>query len=469
MAAVDSPLRLLSAAAAAADPAPIARDGRNAVLYALGLQGFGALFAWNAIITPISYYELRFAASPFRDSFESLLSVTFTATALAAVLVLQVVQHRFSLRALIIASLSVQLGVFLVLTIYTLVPVLQPADGLRAEIASNATPSFAVTLVCCAVMAATQATLTSAVISYSAAFSPAYTKAVSSGMAVAGLAVSVAGLATSGDHEAATSDANLRGAIVSAAIYFGVAVAVFAACLISFSAVERTAFVRVTKEQQAADLGEISSDACATNDSIASVGHCESYRTFASSRARASCAVSATVRSISPYAFAMVFCYTVTIGLFPAITGMISSTSGSVTWQRFFPAVLFILFNLGDLYGRSCPPACLSSRRSVVLFSMCRALHAPLFMLCHMPPGKSALPALLNTDAAPMMLVLLLGVTNGMLTSAVLMRAPHVVPPAQASRAASLMILSLNGGLVLGSLTSFLLHWLLCDCNPFLV
>jgi len=51
----------------------------------------------------------------------------------------------------------------------------------------------------------------------------------------------------------------------------------------------------------------------------------------------------------------------------------------------------------------------------------------------------------------------------------VLMRAPHVVPPAQASRAASLMILSLNGGLVLGSLTSFLLHWLLCDCNPFLV
>jgi equilibrative nucleoside transporter 1/2/3 len=432
------------------------------------LQGIGALFAWNAIITPISYYELRFAESPFRDSFESLLSVTFTATALTAVLVLQVVQHRFSLRALITAALTVQLSLFLVLTIYTLSPVLQPVEGLRAKIASNATLSFAVTLACCAVMAATQATLTSSVISYSAAFPPAYTKAVSSGMAVAGLAVSIAGLATSGDRGAATSDADLRGTILSAVIYFGVAVGVFAACLISFGAIERTAFARVTKEQRAAEASELCSDGSATADAGAAPDLCELSTGGASSRASARCAVSTTVRSVAPYAFAMVLCYTVTIGLFPAITGMISSTSDSDSWQRFFPGVLFILYNLGDLIGRSCPPACLSSRRSVVLFSLCRALHAPMFMLCHMPPGKSALPALLSNDAAPMTLVFLLGLTNGMLTSAVLMRAPHVVPPAQASRAASLMILSLNCGLVLGSLTSFFLHWLMCDCNPFL-
>jgi equilibrative nucleoside transporter 1/2/3 len=438
------------------------------VLYALGLQGIGALFAWNAIITPISYYELQFAESPFRDSFESLLSVTFTATALAAVLALQVVQHRVSLRALIIASLAVQLGVFSVLALYTLIPVLQPADRLRDHIASNATASFAVTLACCAVMAATQATLTSSVISYSAAFPPKYTKSVSSGMAVAGLAVSIAGLATAGDHTAATSDADLRGTIVSAGIYFGVAVAVFAACLLSFGAIERTAFACAAKEQQAAGLCELSSDRQTTADAAAATGTCQPPWVCASSRAFTSCSLSATVRSTAHFAFAMVFCYTVTIGLFPAITGMISSSSESVEWQRFFPATLFILFNLGDLYGRSCPPAWLSSRRSVVLFSLFRALHAPLFMLCHMPPGKSALPALLDSDAAPMLLVLLLGLSNGMLTSSVLMRAPHVVPPAQASRAASLMILSLNVGLVLGSLTSFLLHWLLCHCNPFL-
>ena len=78
------------------------------------------------------------------------------------------------------------------------------------------------------------------------------------------------------------------------------------------------------------------------------------------------------------------------------------------------------------------------------------------------------MPTLLGVDAAPMLLVLILGVTNGMLTSSLLMRAPHAVPPAQASRAASLMVLSLNSGLLFGSLTSFLLHSLLCDCNPFL-
>ena len=132
---------------------------------------------WNAIITPISYYQLRFAGSPFRDSFESLLSVTFTSIALGSLLSLQLVQHRLSLRAVIILSLTTQLGVFSVMTLHTLWPVLQSVEGLRSEIARNATASFVVTLVCTAVMAATQAVLTSSVISYSAAFPPAYTKA----------------------------------------------------------------------------------------------------------------------------------------------------------------------------------------------------------------------------------------------------------------------------------------------------
>jgi len=30
------------------------------------------------------------------------------------------------------------------------------------------------------------------------------------------------------------------------------------------------------------------------------------------------------------------------------------------------------------------------------------------------------------------------------------------------------MIFGLNAGLLLGSLTSFFLHWVICDCNPFL-
>mmetsp|Transcript_7461 Transcript_7461/g.23086 ORF Transcript_7461/g.23086 Transcript_7461/m.23086 type:complete len:465 (-) Transcript_7461:832-2226(-) len=457
----DSPAPLLEGGAP--------RDSNHAVLLSLGLQGIGALFAWNAIITPISYYQLRFAGSPFRDSFESLLSVTFTSIALGSLLSLQLVQHRLSLRAVIILSLTTQLGVFSVMTLYTLWPVLQSVEGLRSEIARNATASFVVTLVCTAVMAATQAVLTSSVISYSAAFPPAYTKAVSSGMAVAGLAVSVAGLATAGDEHAASSDAELRATILSAVIYFGVAVAIFATCLGSFLAAERTAFVRMTRLEQTAVCETLRSDEAATTHEVAECNELATHvNTGGGCPQTAGCSMSKVAQNVFPYALAMVLNYTVTIGLFPAITGMISSVSDSAAWQRIFPASLFLLYNIGDLVGRTFPPPWLAGKRRLLLFSLCRAIHVPLFMTCHMPLGKSTVPTLLGVDAAPMLLVLILGVTNGMLTSSLLMRAPHAVPPAQASRAASLMVLSLNSGLLFGSLTSFLLHSLLCDCNPFL-
>jgi len=173
---MESPLPLLFGSAEAPELAPPPRDPYNRVLLSLGLQGVGALFAWNAIITPTNYYELRFADSPFRDSFESLLSVTFTGVGLLSIAALQTVQHLFSLRAGIIGALAAQLTVFALLSLYTLLPVFQSDEGLRTQISQGATASFYVTVVCTAVAAAAQALLTSSVVAYTSVFPPAYTK-----------------------------------------------------------------------------------------------------------------------------------------------------------------------------------------------------------------------------------------------------------------------------------------------------
>lgn len=461
-----APQPLLDSARQASPP----KDPYKAVLFALGLQGIGALFAWNSIISPISYYKLSFADSPFRNSFESLLSVTFTGVGLVALLVLQLVQHLYSLRAGILISLTMMLSVFLVLSVYTMLPLLQPADDLHADVNQDATTAFVVTIICTAVASTAQAGLTSSLFAYSSAFPPQYTQAVSSGMAVAGLAVSIANLASAGDEVGDTPDADFRDTIVSAVASFGVAAAVFGACLVFFVLTEQSEFVRVTK-RYVAKCSSAGSEAAARSAEVDAADLVE--------QGKASCACNVVcldkgggtgqlVRRIAPFAFALIFNFTVTIGLFPAITGMITSVSDSATWKTLFAAVIFVAFNLGDLLGRTFPPSHLARGRNAVVFALCRALLAPLFMLCHMPPGKSALPALLNTDAAPLLLVLTLGVTNGMLTSSALMHAPHAVRPAESRRAASLMILALNVGLVFGSLISFLFHWILCDCDPFL-
>jgi len=446
-------------------------DRCKAVLLSLGLQGIGALYAWNAIISPIPYYRLSFAGSPFHASFESLLSVTFTGVGLLALVIIQLVQHLYSLQTGIIVSLSLMLAVFLLLSLFTLWPLLQPYDDLHADEMRDADNSFLITVICTAVASTAQAGLTSSLFAYSSVFPPEYTQAVSSGMAVAGLAVSIANLATAGDEVGDTPAADYRDTIVSAVASFGMAAFVFAACLVCFVVTDRSNFVRSTRES--ADKHDETSGAQGHREGEMPTADlveqgCSSCACLKPCIAKGSAnTTSNIIRSIAPFSFAIVFNFTVTISLFPAITGMISSVSDSTAWKILFASVIFVAFNLGDLLGRTHPPSCLARGGVVVIFSLCRALLAPLFMLCHMPAGKSALPALLNTDAAPLLLVLFLGLTNGMVTSSTLMHAPHAVQPALSRRAASLMILSLNVGLVLGSLISFFFHWILCDCDPF--
>ena len=166
------------------------------VLLVLGLQGMGTLFAFNTIITPLKYYELRFAASPFSSSFESMLSITFNAVALASIVAFQRLQHVIRLRTTIFATLACELVVFATLTVYTRSPLRRPADELHAFLEASSTASFTVTLCCTALAAAATGLLNGSVVAYCAMFPARYTQVALGGMAFAGLAVSVAGLAT---------------------------------------------------------------------------------------------------------------------------------------------------------------------------------------------------------------------------------------------------------------------------------
>ena len=198
---------------------------------------------------------------------------------------------------------------------------------------------------------------------------------------------------------------------------------------------------------------------------------------------------------------------------------------GAGVWQ----AIFFLLFNAGDTVGRLLAAArqCVP-KRMVFLLSVSRLAFVPLFLLCNVvattpsihpvpqPNGTSlsvsavvlsaagvsmstAAPPVLvapsyyyvamgggserggllaagtdprlgyfQHDAYPILFMLLLSVSNGYVASLEMMNAPSVVPDGQQSRAGTIMAFFLVMGIFLGSVMSFPVRAVACQCDPFL-
>jgi len=173
--------------------------------------------------------------------------------------------------------------------------------------------------------------------------------------------------------------------------------------------------------------------------------------------------------------------YVVTIAIFPSLTVTIVAEGGSCAWQDLFGPLGFVLFNLGDTIGRNLP--CLLSSTTTILTAVgSRLAFAPFFMLCYTGSGDAAgplqLPTFAGTDALPLGLMLFFSMSNGWLTSSVMVSSQRegVMPATRRQQGATLLVLFLNTGIFVGAALSFLVRFLNCtpsdanghDCNPFL-
>ncbi|CAD6947352.1 unnamed protein product [Tilletia controversa] len=203
------------------------------------------------------------------------------------------------------------------------------------------------------------------------------------------------------------------------------------------------------------------------------------------------------------------YLFVLTLALFPALTARVQSVGytdrGSTTparWQTplVFSALHFVAFNFADLVGRSLPgllPTVFLVRSTglVVLLSASRTILLPLLRACNLPRSSAAsssskAPAappppsgsILRTDVAFMLIMLTMGISNGLLATSILIAGPSKVrafgsPPAnlqgadgnnnsrppsksatQAAQALSATVLSywLTLGLAVGGALSFL-------------
>lgn len=235
------------------------RDRYHAAFLITYLLGVGSLFPWNALITPIEYFQLRLAGSEFESSFESVLTTSFTLCSFSTIVVLQRVQRIVPLRVLLIGSMLLLFAVFAFTCGNALVPLGLDDAALHAALRAGATGQFVALVVCAALAGVGQGFFTGVVMSYASVYGDgAYLRAVSGGQGVAGVTVTLGSLAVSlpgifsackgpapppaaplaalgggapGSHE--------RDVVQAAAVYFGAACAMQLASLLGFFLLER--------------------------------------------------------------------------------------------------------------------------------------------------------------------------------------------------------------------------------------
>uniref|UniRef100_A0A8C5HML8 Equilibrative nucleoside transporter 1-like n=1 Tax=Gouania willdenowi TaxID=441366 RepID=A0A8C5HML8_GOUWI len=163
-------------------------------------------------------------------------------------------------------------------------------------------------------------------------------------------------------------------------------------------------------------------------------------------------------RMIWVTALSVCFIFTVTIGIFPAVTVEVKSTVENKEWDTYFiPVACFLLFNLMDWAGRSLTALCMwpgQNSRWLPALVCLRVVFIPLFMLCNVEP-RHYLPVLFHHDAWYIIFMIFFSFSNGYLASLCMCFGPKKVKQHEAETAGAVMAFFLSLGLALGAALSF--------------
>lgn len=163
-------------------------------------------------------------------------------------------------------------------------------------------------------------------------------------------------------------------------------------------------------------------------------------------------------RSVGRPAFAAMFCFVVTLAVFPALTVFLRSEhqceySGRIFNDLYVP-LYFLLYNSGDFCGRVIAGWYQIFNGSNIIYpALARIVFIPLFLLCN--NDGSQLPVVFESDGWPITFMLLMAFSNGYVASSAMMIGPSLVDNRDKNLAGTIMIFCLTLGLMLGSVLSF--------------
>ncbi|VDK45860.1 unnamed protein product [Taenia asiatica] len=129
--------------------------------------------------------------------------------------------------------------------------------------------------------------------------------------------------------------------------------------------------------------------------------------------------------------FVTLFIFTVTLAVFPSVFVLIVPNNFDETsaWHTkyFHGVIVFLSFNIFDYLGRMAVgwfkwPA-FEQRKTLLALAIVRAVLVPLTMMCNIPSQR--LPTVFYHDSVPIILIILLGLSNGYFVSLAVSYAPR--------------------------------------------
>ncbi|XP_019450847.1 PREDICTED: equilibrative nucleotide transporter 1-like [Lupinus angustifolius] len=390
---------------------PIPEDKYQFAYIIYFMIGFGYLLPWNAFITAVDYFSYLYPDV----SVDRIFAVVYMVVSLIGISLIILYSHKSD------AFIRINLGLALFVLSLLIVPLL---DAFYVKGQVGFYNGFYVTAASVALAGVADALVQGSIVGSAGQLPERYMQAVIAGTAASGVLVSVLRIFTKVVY---SQDAS--GLRKSANLYFSVSIVIVFISMVLYNIVHRLPVIKYYNELkiQAVTEGE------------------EDIGPFTGSVWRSS--VWDTVGRIKWCGFGIVLIYVVTLAIFP---GYITEDVHSQLLKDWYPILLIAGYNVGDLVGKCLTAVYLLENAKIAIAScIARLLFFPLFLGClH---GPKFFP----TEIPVTILTCLLGITNGYLTSALMIIAPKIVKLQHAETAGIVSVLFLVFGLAAGSIIAW--------------
>ncbi|XP_069344673.1 equilibrative nucleoside transporter 1 isoform X4 [Eulemur rufifrons] len=414
------------------------QDRYKAVWLIFFMLGLGTLLPWNFFVTATQYFTNRLdmsqnvslvtarlskdiqasaaptTASPARNSLSALFNNVMTICAMLPLLLFtclnSFLHQRIPQSVRILGSLVAILVVFLI-------------TAILVKVQLDALTFFIITMVKIMLINSFGAILQGSLFGLAGLLPASYTAPIMSGQGLAGFFASVAMIC------AIASGSELS---ESAFGYFITACVVIILTIICYLCLPRLEFYRYYQQlklegpgEQETKLDLISkgpSTTCHPPGEEPRAGKEESAVSASNSGPTDnSHCIRAILKNISVLAFSVCFIFTITIGMFPAVTVEVkSSIAGTSAWGNYFIAVsCFLTFNIFDWLGRSLTAVLMwpgKDSRWLPGLVLARVVFVPLLLLCNVQPRRY-LAVVFEHDAWFIFFMAAFAFSNGYLAS----------------------------------------------------
>ena len=392
-------------------PCKIPKDSYHFAYIIYFTLGAGFLLPWNAFITAVDYFSYLYPDV----SVDRIFAVVYMVVALFCLLLIIAYTHKSD------AFVRINIGMAIFIVGLLVVPIM---DVVYIKGQTGLYSGFYVTVAAVGLSGLGDALVQGGLIGSAGEMPERYMQAVVAGTAASGVLVSFLRIFTK-----AVFSQDAQGLRRSAILYFSVSIVVMAVCIVFYNVAHRLPVIKYYRNLKAQAVNEEKEEKGSLTAAVWGATLWD------------------ILGRVKWYGFGILLIYVVTLSIFP---GYITEDVHSKVLKDWYPILLIAGYNVFDLVGKSLTAVYLLENAKIAISAcIARLLFYPLFLVCLHGPE------FFRTEIPVTVLTCLLGLTNGYLTSVLMILAPKAVQLQHAETAGIVIVLFLVVGLAIGSIVAW--------------